>query len=285
MRKIRCNETISKTPLTICSFKLASGSSRTLQVSQVWEGRIWGRTNCTFDDAGQPKGKGPQCTTGDCGPFLQCVGTGENPQTLAEFTLSGAHDQSYYDISLVDGYNLPMAIVVQPDGKSNVEDIPPNQTNPSCVASIGNIGPQDYNPYSNSQQFLGTNSSFPLPFNEAPTSKVSSWCPWDLQVSPPQGPGDGVYPYPDSNVQRPPFNPCLSACAKYRDAAYCCTGKYDGTGKCSPSYYSKAAKTVCPDAYSFAYDDQDSTFSVPEGAGFQVIFCPGGLSTNILASK
>lgn len=271
--------------LTSNSFKLSPGSNKTLHVSQDWQGRVWGRTNCTFNDAGKPSGQGRQCTTGDCGPFLQCKGAGEIPTTLAEFTLSGAHDLSYYDISLVDGYNLPIAIVLQGNGKANVDDIPPNQTNPSCVASIGDLGPANHDPYKGSQQFLGTDSSNPLPFNDASASTVAQWCPWDLQVSPPSAPGSGVYPYPDGNVQRPAFSPCFSACAKYNEPAYCCTGKYDGPSKCSSNYYSKAAKNVCPDAYSFAYDDQDSTFSVPEGAGFKVVFCPGGLSTNILASS
>ena len=94
-----------------------------------------------------------------------------------------------------------------------------------------------------------------------------------------------MYPYPDGNVVRPAFDPCYSACAKYNQDSYCCTGSHDGSRKCSPNYYSKAAKNVCPDAYSYAYDDQYSTFVQPTGAGFQVIFCPGGRSTNIIAQK
>jgi len=39
---------------------------------------------------------------------------------------------------------------------------------------------------------------------------------------------------------------------------------------------------VCPDAYSYAYDDSTSTFGVPSGAGFEVVFCPTGRSTTIL---
>ena len=31
-----------------------------------------------------------------------------------------------------------------------------------------------------------------------------------------------------------------------------------------------------------AFDDATSTFIIPSGAGFEVIFCPGGRSTNIL---
>ena len=46
-----------------------------------------------------------------------------------------------------------------------------------------------------------------------------------------------------------------------------------------------AAKAVCPDAYSYAYDDQTSTFIISQGPGFEVIFCPGGRSTTIIAAR
>jgi hypothetical protein len=34
--------------------------------------------------------------------------------------------------------------------------------------------------------------------------------------------------------------------------------------------------------YSIAFDDQTSTFIIPSGAGFEVVFCPGARSTRIL---
>ena len=34
-----------------------------------------------------------------------------------------------------------------------------------------------------------------------------------------------------------------------------------------------------------AFDDQTSTFIIPSGAGFEVVFCPGGRSTTILTTK
>lgn len=164
--------------------------------------------------------------------------------------------------------------------------LPADQTNPSCVGSVGNLAPQNYNPYSGGQQFLGTSSSDPLPFDTSTTSSgVSQWCPWDLQVTPPTAPGNGVYPYPDTNIQRPAFDPCYSACAKYNSDKYCCTGSHDSPSKCSTNYYSTAAKNVCPDAYSYAYDDQTSTFIVKSGPGFEVIFCPGGRSTTIISHR
>jgi hypothetical protein len=196
--------------------------------------------------------------------------------------MTGDDDQTYYDISLVDGYNLPMAITL-----SGLQNVKPSLTNPSCVASVNDLAPQGFNPYSNNQQFLGTSSDDQLPFDNKNTAKsVTNWCPWDLQVAPPTNPrGAGVYPYPDGNVERPAYNPCSSACDKYHKDKYCCVGKYETHGTCPPNYYSKAAKAVCPDAYSFAQDDHTSTFIQPKGGNFGVTFCPGGRSTNILASR
>ncbi|KAI9453213.1 thaumatin-like protein [Lactarius psammicola] len=80
-------------------------------VPDNWKaGRIWGRRNCNF---GTNPGAN-SCLDGGCNGGLLCdalTGTGVPPATVAEFTLStdpGVPD--YYDVSLVDGYNLPMRI-------------------------------------------------------------------------------------------------------------------------------------------------------------------------------
>ena len=56
-------------------FKLDVGQSRNQQVSPDWQGRVWGRTNCSFNAAGTgaagSNGWGA-CTTGDCGGLLSC---------------------------------------------------------------------------------------------------------------------------------------------------------------------------------------------------------------------
>jgi len=193
--------------------------------------------------------------------FVQCIyleawpdpPQGDIPTTLVEFTLDAGDGHTYYDISLVDGYNLPMAVVLHSGSNSSFNQLPANLTNPSCVGTVGNLQPPNYNPYQNGNgQFLGTTSSNPLPFENTVTlSKVAQWCPWDLQVSSSTGPSGGVYIYPDGNVDRPQFDPCYSACAKYNKPQDCCTGSYDSPSACSPSGYSKAAKVVCPDAYSY----------------------------------
>ena len=59
-----------------------------------------------------------RCATGDCGGVLECakegiLSGGQTPASLAEFTLNGHGGQDYYDVSLVDGYNLMISIKVQ----------------------------------------------------------------------------------------------------------------------------------------------------------------------------
>jgi hypothetical protein len=60
-------------------FELASGSSQSFTVSSDWQGRVWGRTNCSFNVAGTGaainNGAGAACDTGDCGGVLNCVNT------------------------------------------------------------------------------------------------------------------------------------------------------------------------------------------------------------------
>lgn len=217
--------------------------------------------------------------TGDCFGKLDCEYGGAVPVTLAEFNLAGGVTgrQTFYDISLVDGYNLPLAVVYHP--ADNTSYIPPNLVNPSCIGTPG------YLAAFSKTGLTYTNSTYPMPYEDIQSNTdLSNWCPWDLQAFPPVKPGDGVYPYPDDNIQRPIFDPCKSACAANNEPANCCTGEYDDPTICQPSLYSYNAKAVCPDAYSFAFDDQTSTFIIPSGGGWEVVFCPAGRSTNILAT-
>lgn len=96
--------------LTTTGFALQIGESNTFSVPISWSGRLWGRTLCSTDSTGKFS-----CTTGDCGSgTVECSGGGAAPPaSLAEFTLNGANGLDFYDVSLVDGYNLPMLVVAQ----------------------------------------------------------------------------------------------------------------------------------------------------------------------------
>ncbi|KAL8162603.1 hypothetical protein V2J09_014092 [Rumex salicifolius] len=92
-------------------FTLKPGKSMSFTAPVGWVGRIWGRTGCNFNSAGNGS-----CQTGSCGTSLQCKSaSGETPATLAEFTLAAT---DFYDVSLVDGFNVPM-VVTPVDGKGN----------------------------------------------------------------------------------------------------------------------------------------------------------------------
>ncbi|CAH8358430.1 unnamed protein product [Eruca vesicaria subsp. sativa] len=114
----QCNNTVwpgllsgaSKTaPLPTTGFSLNSSESRVISIPAFWSGRIWARTLCNQNAT---TGKFT-CVTGDCGSSqIECSGAGGiPPATLAEFTLNGAGNLDFYDVSLVDGYNVPMTIV------------------------------------------------------------------------------------------------------------------------------------------------------------------------------
>ncbi|KAJ1411842.1 Thaumatin, conserved site [Sesbania bispinosa] len=104
-------DVINRCPYTVWAAALPGGG-RQLNPGQSWAldvapgtggARIWGRTGCGFDGSGRGG-----CQTGDCGGALYCQLSGRPPTTLAEFTLNGGYNQDYYDISVIDGFNVPM---------------------------------------------------------------------------------------------------------------------------------------------------------------------------------
>ncbi|THV00360.1 Osmotin, thaumatin-like protein [Dendrothele bispora CBS 962.96] len=101
------------------------GSSVSFGVPDDWKaGRIWGRTKCDFS-----KNSGADaCETGGCNGGLECAtdgGTGVPPASLAEWTLQGDGNQDWYDVSVVDGANIPLEITNNAGCKA-----------PSCKADL-----------------------------------------------------------------------------------------------------------------------------------------------------
>ncbi|KAK4403292.1 Thaumatin-like protein [Sesamum angolense] len=89
-------------------FPLYSGQQLVVEVPQWWSGRIWARQGCCFDQTGRGS-----CQTGDCNGQLHCRGIGgQPPATLVEMTLgTSTNPMHYYDVSLVDGFNLPVSMI------------------------------------------------------------------------------------------------------------------------------------------------------------------------------
>ncbi|KAI5402821.1 variant 2, Thaumatin-like protein 1 [Lathyrus oleraceus] len=113
-------------PISTTGFVLQSGDSKSITPPASWGGRFWGRTHCSQDSTGKFT-----CLTGDCNSGkLECSGNGATPPaTLAEFTLDGYGGLDFFDVSLVDGYNVPMLVV--PQGGSG-----DNCTSTGCVGDL-----------------------------------------------------------------------------------------------------------------------------------------------------
>ncbi|KAJ3556649.1 hypothetical protein NP233_g6777 [Leucocoprinus birnbaumii] len=100
------------TPNHATGWEAGAYTAVSFSVPDNWKaGRIWARRDCDFSTNPGPN----SCLDGGCNGGLVCdphTGTGVPPATVAEFTLGGgsADGLDWYDVSLVDGYNLPMRI-------------------------------------------------------------------------------------------------------------------------------------------------------------------------------
>nr|XP_043606270.1 protein P21-like [Erigeron canadensis] len=97
---------------TVWAGAVPTGGGKRLDPGQSWllevapgttTARIWPRTECNFDGSGRGS-----CVTGDCNGVLECKSFGATPNTVAEFALKQYADYDYFDISIIDGFNLPM---------------------------------------------------------------------------------------------------------------------------------------------------------------------------------
>ncbi|KAH7650645.1 Thaumatin family protein [Dioscorea alata] len=102
---------INRCPYTVWAAAIPGGGKQ-LDKDQTWSinvnvgtvpGRIWARTGCNFSDSGYGS-----CETGDCNGLLECQAYGKPPNTLAEFALNQFSNLDFNDISLVEGFNVPM---------------------------------------------------------------------------------------------------------------------------------------------------------------------------------
>jgi hypothetical protein len=138
-------------------FRLDAGQTRTLTFpGGKWSGRLWGRTGCTFDGAGIGR-----CETGDCGGRLGCgVVGGKTPATLAEITWSGTPmEPDFYDLSLVDGYNLPMAMAPLRGTHGRNPGGALDCLTPTCVADLNQTCPAPLRVMNGAGQVVGCMSA------------------------------------------------------------------------------------------------------------------------------
>ncbi|XP_040995829.1 thaumatin-like protein 1b isoform X1 [Juglans microcarpa x Juglans regia] len=204
--------TINQKPqLSTTGFELPSKASASLGVQAPWNGRFWARTGCSTDASGTFS-----CTTADCASGqVSCNGNGAiPPASLVEISIVANSGQDFYDVSLVDGFNLPVSVSTE-GGSGDC------QTS-SCPANVNMV------------------------------------CPAELQLKAMDG----------STIA------CKSACTAFNQSQYCCTGDFSTPQSCPPTNYSMIFENQCPQAYSYAYDDVNSTFTCSGAPNYTITFCP-----------
>ena len=126
--------------------------------------------------------------------------------TLAEFFIDDVNSD-YYDISIVDGFDIGMSIT----------------------------------PFS----------------SECSTLK----CTFDTAICP-------------SELLDHEGGPCLSACTKYGAPDLCCTGLHNTPETCPANELSLYFKKLCPEAYTYAFDDPTSIRTCNDAPSYEVTMCP-----------
>lgn len=268
-------------------WELPAGDTHQSQLPPAWGGRFWGRTGCAdFNDNGVPA-----CQTGDCGGHLGCpagVG-GSPPATLAEFTLIPPDQPvglDFYDVSAVDGTNLPVRIAAGAD--SFTSDPPPGANamyycgSPGCT---GNCGPLAACPWN-------LDTTCPPELQQIVDGKqVGCRSAGQVCAIDPQNPTLACAATNDlyGCVGGGPNN-VIGSCYSNNAAPTCCgCPSWSPNGECNnnnpkwqlpsaPEKYAKVFKDACPTAYSFPYDDPTSTFTCQgrpdKNVDYDITFCP-----------
>lgn len=216
-------------------------------------GRFWPKSGCD--------GSGQNCQVGQS--VSPCGRNGCDPpaETKVEFFFprSGDNGNVWYDISLVDGYSLPVEIVPSIQQGSckttkcamSLNSCPTNENNVGDLRVIKNgrtvqcLSPckSKYNPSTKMKDFMKYFSTFYTEWNYP--------APFGLGRPENQSPGILLCcPTPPITVAQ-----CRS-------------------GIIVQSEYVKLIRRDCPTAYSYAYDDENGLHACPNGVNFKVTFCP-----------
>ncbi|PFH53477.1 hypothetical protein AMATHDRAFT_45362 [Amanita thiersii Skay4041] len=229
----------SSVPNFARGWEAAPGTKVSFDVPNNWKaGRIWGRRNCDFSQNPGPN----SCLDGGCNGGLECdprTGTGVPPVSLAEWTLQGDGNKDFYDVSLVDGYNLPMRI-------TNNKGCPvadcPVDLGPNCPDPLQ--GPFDSN-------------GFPVGCKSA--------CQANLDGNAGEV-EDGSHAY----IANSPIADSANCCSGSHNTPQTCPS----SGVAFYSYF----KDNCPNSYAYAYDESSGTalWTCDSGlqADYTLTFCP-----------
>ncbi|KAG4078478.1 hypothetical protein HA402_009190 [Bradysia odoriphaga] len=197
-----------------------------------WAGRFWPKTGCNSN--------GQSCTVGQSVP--PCPSTGCQPpaDTKVEFFYPPKNDAIgavWYDVSLVDGYSLPMEII-------------PSRQQGSCVTTNCAMSLNSCPTNENSVGDLRVIQNGRVVQCLAPCKKWNFPGPYGL------GQSEQLFTGQQFCCPTPPMSP-----------EQCRAGQVIRT------QYVNLIHRDCPTAYSYAYDDEAGLHNCPNPTNFDIIIC------------
>lgn len=245
--------------------KLPTGASFVydVPVGGIAATRFWPKTgcnesglNCTIGDSVAP------CPAGGCQPPIES-------KFEATFAAKGGPDQTWYNLSQVDGYTLPFKVVPTGNGAGTGNCVTSDcagLTLDKCPGAedlgngvIGGYANQDLRVRDGSGKVIGC---------MAPCKKWNYPAPWGLGK--PESADPGLHlccptPIDPNSGQCTPQNACMTSQA--------CSNTGDPLSVEHTDYVA-AMRQMCPSAYSYAYDDAAGLHACPNTTSFEVTFCP-----------
>ncbi|MGZ3448278.1 MAG: RICIN domain-containing protein [Polyangiales bacterium] len=230
--------------------------------------RFWPKTgcdggghNCAIGDSGE--GGGKPCPASGCQPPV-------DSKFEASFAARGSGAQTWYNLSQVDGYTLPFKVTPHGTGANSG----------SCVAS--DCGALSLDKCPGAENMSG-GGKFPAFANEdlrvrdasgrtiacmAPCKKWNYPAPWGLGRSEAEDPGLHM-------CCPTPIDPASGACTvdNHCMTSPACSNAADPVSVVHTSYVA-ALRSMCPSAYSYAYDDAAGLHACSPETSFEVTFCP-----------
>ncbi|KAK8843960.1 hypothetical protein IAR55_006752 [Kwoniella newhampshirensis] len=216
-----------------------TGEKFTFGVTDDWTGgRVWARTGCSSTKDGD----GLRCIVGQCtSGKVECDGSkyGSPGATLAEFNMANGGQLDYYDVSIVEGYNLPMEIT---------------SSDPSCMTGSCGVGTDLLN---------ACDPKLVYPKGSDRIWSCNSACGNDIQFQ--DGINGKLITADKGN------NP---ACCQKNGVA---VGDSINCPNTYVPFYT-AIKKMCHNAYIYPVDDlyPDAVSACSSKSEYTITFCPGG---------
>jgi len=273
-------------------WSLNIGETRSITVSGLLSAaRFWPRTGCKTKNGGPPTLENPlRCETGDCwnptNNGFECAGiTGQPPATLFEVTLTGlgAAKDDTYDVSVVDGYNVGIAVQSvggHPLGGQWQLGDKYNCGGAQCTFNMAQKCPSELRLQSSDGSLAGCSSI-------CTAVKGSLDNPYLNKI---RNGFDNITGFPLTNLvccdcAAGPSVGCESAQCQYGCSPH---DRSNPGGKCFAENWPVASNGIpyqdlykddCPDSYAWQFADQTSTFHCIN-ADYNIQFCPENKHTS-----